>query len=404
MRKKLNFVIVVIATLALFLLIGGSLSGDSLSLRMAPENKKIYIGVFEPLTGYNSLGGTQELLGLEYARSKRPTVTVNGATLDIEFVPVDNRSEPNSAAEVANNLLDSGVSAVLGSVGFAEAEAGAAVFAQKKLPFICISSANIATTLELAAFNVKTFSDSGQGGILANFAHGKGWRRVAVLTQAGDPYSKGLGQYFSAEFQRLGGEIMDFSFNSVQTNFEDLIDEISSGRVDCIFMPSTPGSGIVFINQARDRGLNGPFIGSDTWDVGAMVGKILDHETEIYISSSFSSTDDANAFGKAFGTEYASWVLRTEERREQNGGVNHTGASVALAYDAYMMLCDAIERGDSYAPALIAQSLAEMRYSGVSGEKYFSAAQSGAVSTAYIKTIDFSKNIFETVQTYVSKD
>ena len=403
MRKKLNLVIAVIAALALFLLIGGSLSGDSLSLRMATENKKIYIGVFEPLTGYNSLGGAQELLGLEYANSKRPTVTVKGETLDIEFVPLDNRSESNSATEAANNLVDSGVSAVLGSVGFAEAEAGAAVFAQKKLPFICISSANISTASELAAFNVKTFSDSGQGGILANFAYGKGWRRVAVLTQAGDPYSKGLGQYFSAEFQRLGGETIDFAFNSVQTNFEDLIDEISSGRVDCIFMPSAPGSGIVFINQARDRGLNGPFIGSDTWDIGAMLGTILDHETEIYVSSCFSISDDANASGKAFGTEYASWVSRTEERREQNGGVNHAGASVALAYDAYMMLCDAIERGDSYAPDSIVQNLAEMRYSGVSGEKYFSTSQSGAIGTSYIKTIDFSKNVFETVQTYVSK-
>ena len=40
--------------------------------------KVVKIGVFEPTSGQNGGGGKKEILGVEYAHSLKPTVTING--------------------------------------------------------------------------------------------------------------------------------------------------------------------------------------------------------------------------------------------------------------------------------------------------------------------------------------
>ena len=44
----------------------------------ASGEKVIKIGVFEPTSGQNAGGGKKEILGVEYAHSLKPTVTING--------------------------------------------------------------------------------------------------------------------------------------------------------------------------------------------------------------------------------------------------------------------------------------------------------------------------------------
>ena len=42
------------------------------------DEKVLKIGVFEPTSGQNGGGGKKEILGIEYAHSLKPTVTING--------------------------------------------------------------------------------------------------------------------------------------------------------------------------------------------------------------------------------------------------------------------------------------------------------------------------------------
>ena len=53
---------------------GDSQKGDD----SASGDKVVKIGVFEPTSGQNGGGGKKEILGIEYARSLKPTVTING--------------------------------------------------------------------------------------------------------------------------------------------------------------------------------------------------------------------------------------------------------------------------------------------------------------------------------------
>ena len=44
----------------------------------AMADNVIKIGVFEPSTGDNGAGGKQEILGIQYANSLKPTVNIGG--------------------------------------------------------------------------------------------------------------------------------------------------------------------------------------------------------------------------------------------------------------------------------------------------------------------------------------
>ncbi|MBQ2420430.1 MAG: amino acid ABC transporter substrate-binding protein, partial [Clostridia bacterium] len=83
----------------------------------AGGDKVIKIGIFEPASGANGAGGKQETLGIKYAHSIQPTVTIGGETYEIELVEVDNLSADDKAVTSSDELVNKGVSVVLGSYG-----------------------------------------------------------------------------------------------------------------------------------------------------------------------------------------------------------------------------------------------------------------------------------------------
>ena len=80
-------------------------------------DKVIKIGVYEPASGSNGPGGKQETLGVIYAHSIQNTIEIGGETYKIELVEVDNQSDNAKGITAASELVNKGVSVVLGSYG-----------------------------------------------------------------------------------------------------------------------------------------------------------------------------------------------------------------------------------------------------------------------------------------------
>ena len=76
----------------------------------------VKIGVFEPASGDNGAGGKQETLGVQYANSVTPTVTIGGKEYKVQLEIVDNESSNDKAVTAASELISKGVSVVLGSI------------------------------------------------------------------------------------------------------------------------------------------------------------------------------------------------------------------------------------------------------------------------------------------------
>ena len=94
----------------------------------ASANKVVKIGVFEPQTGDNGAGGKQEILGMQYANYVQPTVEIGGETYDVQLEIVDNRTSAENGPSAAAELVNRGVSVVLGSYGSGVSMAGGAIF------------------------------------------------------------------------------------------------------------------------------------------------------------------------------------------------------------------------------------------------------------------------------------
>ena len=99
-------------------------------------NKVLKIGIFEPLTGDNGAGGKQEILGMQYANYVQPTVEIGGETYDVQLEIVDNRTTAENGPSAASELVNRGVSIVLGSYGSGVSMAGGKVFEEAGIPAI----------------------------------------------------------------------------------------------------------------------------------------------------------------------------------------------------------------------------------------------------------------------------
>ena len=158
----------------------------------------VKIGVFEPASGDNGAGGKQEVIGIEYANSLIPTVEVGGKTYDVELVIVDNQSATDKAVSAAQELVDAGVSIVLGSYGSGVSMAGGEVFADAEVPAIGVSCTNPGVTSLCDYYWRICFLDPVQGTVMANFAMDEfGAKTAYVLSQLGDDYTTGLATYFA---------------------------------------------------------------------------------------------------------------------------------------------------------------------------------------------------------------
>lgn len=92
--KKMKRVIAVILVLCMALSLCACSSSGSGS---ASGEKVIKIGVFEPSSGDSASGGKKEILGMQYANSQEPTVTLGGETYKVELVYGDNGSSTDKA-------------------------------------------------------------------------------------------------------------------------------------------------------------------------------------------------------------------------------------------------------------------------------------------------------------------
>jgi branched-chain amino acid transport system substrate-binding protein len=177
---------------------------------------------------------------------------------------------------------------------------------------------------------------------MANYAYSKELRHAAVVTQVGDAYSKGLGEYFAAEFEKLGGTVDNYTFNTVTMNFSGLISQINSSKADFVFMPSPSSSAVMFINQMRENSCMLPIFGGDTWDTASLISGTGTNGTNIFFTSQFDESGEMDISGADFVSKSH---LGKKERRETRTprGTSEVSPVSVLAYDAYMTVVEAIK-------------------------------------------------------------
>ncbi|MEG1584736.1 MAG: ABC transporter substrate-binding protein, partial [Anaerovorax sp.] len=291
----------------------------------------IKLGVFEPLTGENGGGGQQEVDGMTYANTVRPTVTIDGTEYTIELVVSDNKSDKTEAVTAANYLVDQGVAAILGSYGSGVSIAAGEVFAEAGIPAMGASCTNPQVTNTNEWYFRVCFLDPFQGTVVANYASQNGAKTAAVLTQLGDDYSTGLGQFFTDAFKKLTGNpdsiVASQTFQQNQADFNAILQNIKSVNPDVIFAPSSITTAPLIIKQARALGITCPIMGGDTWENVTIIENAGADAEGIVISTFFDAgLADSSEVAKGFVDGFSKAFYEP------------VPAVSALGYDAYMVV------------------------------------------------------------------
>ena len=359
----------------------------------------IKIGVFEPSSGDNGAGGKQEVLGVEYAWSLKPTVNIGGTEYTVQLVNVDNQSDSSKAVTAAQELVSAGVSVVLGSYGSGASMAGGDVFASAEVPAIGLSCTNPSVTTLCDYYWRICFLDPFQGSVMANFANSLGCKKAYVLTMLGEDYGNGLGHYFADAFKALGGEVVSETFPEGTSDFTAYINNAVNAGADCVFAPCATTYASLIIDQAASLSVSFPLLAGDTWESSVILDAAKGKNIEVYVSTFFDENDDGAAAAE-FVSGFKAWLNANADKKTNNGGNDIVAAVSALGFDGYNVALAAIEAAGSADPKAIAEVLPTLVYeNAVTGAISFDEIGDAVKDMAYVKKANTETGAFDFVKT-----
>lgn len=325
-----------------------------------PDSERIVIGVYADLTGDNSTFGEETRNGVTLAVEE---INRKGGLLGKPVVAKfeDTRSDPQQARNVVTKLIQQDrVLAVIGEVASTLSLAGAPICQKYGVPMISPSSTNPSVTDTGNYIFRVCFIDPFQGYVMAKFlAENLNLKRVAILYDSSSDYSKGLAEFFQMHFQKMGGQITNvLTYKPQDTDFRSQLTTIRASKPDAVYVPGYYKSVGLIVRQARELGLEVPFVGGDGWSSPKLVegaggpGKAIEG---CYFSDHYAPDDPAPQI-QEFVTKYRQRFGQTP------------GGLAALAYDAARVLFAAIEKAGKQDRAAIREAIANTRdFPGVTG-------------------------------------
>lgn len=374
MKKILAFVLVTVMLAACLVACGDGKGGD----------KVLKIGIFEPASGANGAGGKQESLGIKYANSVQPTVEIDGETYKVELVEVDNQSADDKASTAASELVNKGVSVVLGSYGSSVSIAASPVFKEAGIPAIGITCTNTQVTEGNRHYFRICFLDPFQGAVLANYAWDQGIRTAYTLAELGNAYDLGLASSFKTAFEKLGGKVIADNFPANQADFTSYITNAKSSGAEAIFSPTSISYAQLIIEAVATQNAGIPIYAGDTWDSNVILDATKGKDVTINITTFYQEGGN-----KEFDDGFKKWLNADAANLTNNGGNDIVSAVSAMGYDAYFVALEAAKKAKSTEPAKIMEALWGVEYKGVTGDIKFDSTNGDADrKVAYIKAAD----------------
>ena len=357
----------------------------------------IKIGVFEPSTGDSASGGKKEILGMQFANSETPTVSIGGKEYQVELVMADNGSSTDKAPSAASDLVSKDVSIVLGSYGSGVSMAGGPKFEEAGLAALGVTCTNPNVTAGNDYYFRICFLDDFQADVLANFAMDKFNAKVAYcLGENGNEYDQGLIAFFTKVFEAAGGKVIADSFPTNNSDFYSFLNKAKSENADVIFTPVSIAYATQIISQAASLGIEAPILGSDTLDDNMVLEAAKGTDIKLFVSTFYQEGGSPE-----FDAGIKAYINENPEAMTNNGGNDTIAAVTAMGYDAYYVALEAIKAADSADSYDIKDALGGVTYEGVSGAIAFDEVGDAIRDTAFIKTSDNANGVWilETVQT-----
>jgi len=318
---------------------------------------------------------------------------VGGKKYMLEFVYMDNESKAESAVNVALKLIEQEeVVAIIGPNSSKQAVPAGGTANDNRTPMITPWSTNPDTTKDRPWVFRAAFLDPFQGPVVADFAAKKfNAKTSAVIFDISNDYAKGLAEIFKASWEKKGlGPVVAFeSHGTKDQDFSAQLTKIIAKNPDFIFVPNNYNQVALIVQQARDLGYKGQFMGSDAWGTPDLI-KLCGEE----------------CYGQYFSTHYAAAGAKgatkvfIDRYKETYGDVPADYA--ALTWDSIGILVEAIknagkvERSPRKMRKAVREGLAAIKsFDGITGSSKFDAQGDPIKCAVVVKISDKGEFVFE---------
>ncbi len=275
---------------------------------MAQAPGKLKVGLMLPATG------TFAALGTAIENGFKLYVNEQGGKLagrEVEYVKVDDESDPAKAVDNVNKLIKrDNVDVLVGSVHSGVAMAMAKSAKESGTLLIVPNAGADAVTGPMCAVNIfrSSFSNWQPGYAMGEVMAKKGLKNVVTITwkyAAGDESVRG----FKEAFEKGGGKVTkELSLPFPNVEFQALLTEIAAAKPDAVFTFFAGGGAVKFVKDYSAAGLRKtiPLYGSGFLTDGTLEAQGADAEgleTTLHYADALNTPRD-NAFRAAYAKAY----------------------------------------------------------------------------------------------------
>ncbi|WP_284414539.1 branched-chain amino acid ABC transporter substrate-binding protein [Acidovorax sp. SUPP2539] len=332
---------------------------------MAQDVQTVKIGHAGPLSGGIAHIGKDTENGVRLALDDLNTqnLVIGGKKIRFELAAEDDAGDPRQATGVAQKLCDLKVAGVVGHLQSGTSIPASSIYDKCGLPHITAAATNpdltkpgYKTTFRLIA------NDSALGAALALYAADHLKLKTVAIIDDRTAYGQGVAAVFKATALQKGLTVVSEEFtNDKATDFMAILTAIKSKKPDGIFYGGLDAQAGPMLRQMEQLGLGSvKYFGGDA----LCTEKLPDLSSKAAVLKNVTCATGGASVTKMQGG--AEWKKRYDAKFPGQFQIYSP-----YAYDAAMVLVDAMKRADSVDPKVYAPFLAKTQYKGVTANIAF---------------------------------
>ncbi len=334
----------------------------------------IKIGNQAVLSGDYRSFGEEQLVSLELAISKISPVRIGGFEYNIELISRDDEGNPEKAFLIAQELVDQGVSIVIGSTFDGTTRVSIPVYEEYNIPLISPFSQKTETAREGDNFFRVIINNKQKIENIADFIIDQSRPRRLVLIDNREEYSEELVDYLQGLLIDRGQEILRrYSIKVSEDDLSVIAENLLIDEPDYIFCVAGYSELALLLEEARNMDVDARFI-TETMGMSENIftaGENPDLEGLIAIipeppSIAMYATDQgAIDFWHSYNDMLA--ILKKDTELSIEG----PGDYAPYAYDALLIAIESMKRSNSILPQDFMEELRATSYEGITGHIEF---------------------------------
>ena len=338
------------------------------------KERIIKIGNQAVLSGEYRSFGEEQLVSMELAASKISPVNIGGFEYKIEIVTKDDEGNPEKAFLIAREMVDQGVAAVIGSTFDGTTKVSIPVYGEYNIPIITPFAQKTDIAIGDNNFFRMVINNKQKIENIADFIINSIQPQKIIFIDNREEYSSDLVDFMEELFHEQDKEVLRrYSIKVGEDDLTVMAENLLIDEPDYIFFAARHNELALMIKEVRKLGLESKFI-TETLGMSESIFSFADSsdlEGTIAIIPEPPSlaiySEDPDAVN--FWHDYNEMLSSLKE--ESSFSIDGPGEYAPYAYDAVLLVIEAMRRSNSVLPEDFMTELRETSFDGVIGNIQF---------------------------------